>query len=60
MPVIPPGLIVHVPSGKPPSVTLPVATVQDGWVIETTLGVAGVPPLAIITTFAEGADVHPA
>ena len=39
-PVIPPGLIVQVPEGKPLSTTLPVATAQVGWVIVPTEGAA--------------------
>jgi|WetSurMetagenome_2_1015567.scaffolds.fasta_scaffold40109_7 hypothetical protein len=60
VPVIPPGLIVHVPAGKPPSITLPVANVQLGCVIDKINGVVGVPPLAMMITFAEGTEVHPA
>ena len=39
-PVIPPGLIVQVPAGRPLSTTLPVATAQVGWVIVPTVGAA--------------------
>jgi hypothetical protein len=36
-----PGLIVQVPDGSPLSTTLPVETVQVGWVIVPTTGAAG-------------------
>jgi hypothetical protein len=58
-PVIAPGLIVQLPAGKPVKSTLPVATAQVGCVIVPTTGVAGVDANALITTLAEGADVHP-
>ena len=40
-PVRLPGLIVQVPDGRPLSTTLPVETVQVGWVIVPTTGAAG-------------------
>jgi hypothetical protein len=36
-----PGLIVQLPDGKPLNTTLPVETVQEGWVICPTVGAAG-------------------
>jgi hypothetical protein len=62
VPVIPPGLIVHVPvGGRPFNTTLPVTvTHDDGWVIKPGLGAAGVPGGEIITTSVEGSDIHPA
>jgi hypothetical protein len=36
-----PGLIVQLPDGKPLNTTLPVETVQEGWVIWPTVGAAG-------------------
>jgi hypothetical protein len=60
--VIPPGLrvIVHVPDeGKPPNVTLPVATEQVGCVIVPTVGVVGVAGCGLMTTFPDSAEVHP-
>ena len=39
-PVIPPGLIVQVPEGRPLSTTLPVARAHVGWVIVPTVGAA--------------------
>jgi hypothetical protein len=60
VPVIDPGLMVHVPDGKPESTTLPVATVQVGCVMVPTDGADGVTGCALITTLAEGLDVHPA
>ena len=40
-PVIAPGLIVQLPSGKQLNTTLPVAIEHVGWVIVPTAGVAG-------------------
>ena len=37
-PVISPGLIVQFNSGKPVNITLPVARVQEGWVIAPAAG----------------------
>ena len=59
-PVIAPGLIVHVPAGKPFKTTLPVATAQVGWVIVPTEGADGAPGTALITTFPEAEEVQPA
>ena len=45
MVVVPPGdlVSVHVPvAGKPDKTTLPVATLQVGWVIVPTVGAVGV------------------
>ena len=58
-PVIPPGLIVQFPEGKLPNVTLPVATMHEGCVINVITGIVGVPGLAFMTIFAEGTEVHP-
>ena len=55
-----PGLIVQVPAGKPFNTTLPVATVQVGWVMVPTVGAVGVAGCALITTLAEAGDVQPA
>ena len=55
-----PGLIVQVPAGKPFRITLPVATVQVGWVIVPTIGAVGVAGCALITTLAEAGEVQPA
>jgi hypothetical protein len=61
VPVIAPGLMVHVPvDGNPLKFTLPDATEQVGWVIVPTVGAVGAPGTGFITTFADGADVHPA
>jgi len=59
VPVIPPGYIVQVPAGSPPSTTLPVATEQDGCVIESISGGSEFPGLGRITT-STVVDVHPA
>jgi hypothetical protein len=57
-PVIAPGLIVHVlVEGKLFRRTLPVATLQVGCVIVDT---EGADIGALITTFVEGPDAHPA
>jgi hypothetical protein len=57
-----PGFLVNVqvPDGNPLNATLPVATVQVGWVIVPTTGALGVAGCALITTFAEATEVHPA
>src|SRR5450759_1284207 len=59
-PAIAPGLITQLPAGKPLSTTLPVANAQVGCVITPTAGAAGVTGCALITTFADNTDVHPA
>ena len=61
--VINPGerVNVQVPeAGKPLNNTLPVATVQVGCVIVPTIGADGAKGCALITTFEDVADVHPA
>jgi hypothetical protein len=58
-PEIAPGLIVHVPVGKPLSITEPIATKQVGWVIVPTVGVLGVTGWVLITTLAVALDVQP-
>ena len=60
--IVPPGVLVrvHVPvTGKPLSTTLPVATVQVGWVIAPGKGGVGIDGLALITTLADADEVHP-
>ena len=59
--VIPPGFLVkvHVPeAGNPLKATLPVPTVQVGWVIVPMTGAAGAPGAASITTLTDCAEVH--
>ena len=41
-PLMLPGLMVHVPEGKPLNTTLPVGTVQVGCVMVPTIGADGV------------------
>ena len=62
VPLIAPGLIVHVPvAGRPLRTTLPVNCAHDdGCVIAPILGAAGVPGGEIITISVEGRDIHPA
>ena len=58
----PPGfrVIVHVPDeGKPLRATLPVDSVQVGWVIVPTTGAEGVGGCALMATLAEEREVHP-
>jgi hypothetical protein len=60
--VVPPGFLVKVQvpeAGKPLNKTLPVATAQVGWVIVPTEGAAGVFGCALMTTLADGTEVHP-
>ena len=59
-PVIPPGLMVQLPDGKPPNVTLPVAVEQVGCVVELIVGADGVAGCALMTTLANATEVHPA
>ena len=59
VPVIPPGLIVQLPAGKPFNTTLPVAKIQVGCAMVPTIGADGVAGCALITTFADAAEVHP-
>lgn len=57
-----PGLRVSVhvpPEGKPFNITLPVATVQSGWVMVPATGAAGVRGCALITTSEDEADKQP-
>ena len=54
-----PGLMVQLPVGKPLNTTLPVGTVQVGWVIVPTIGAGGVAGAALITTFADAKEIHP-
>lgn len=61
--VIPPGVrvIVHVPdNGSPLRATLPVDVVQLGGVMVPTTGAAGVSGCALMTIFADEAEIHPA
>jgi len=60
VPAIAPGLIVQLPAGKSPKVTLPVAVSQVGWIIELTTGADGVSGCGLITTLAEGTEIQPA
>jgi hypothetical protein len=62
VPVIPPGLIVHVPAaGKPFNITLPVVDVQEeGCVTVPTIGAVGAAGAIFITTLADSTDMHPA
>lgn len=59
-PAIAPGLIVHVPGGRPESSTLPVAEAQVACIIVPTSGAAGAPGGELRTTSPEERDVHPA
>ena len=62
VPVIAPGLIVHVPvAGRPFNTTLPVVAIHDeGWVIVPIIGAVGATGDAFITTSADAFDIHPA
>ena len=56
-----PGVLVttHVPDGKLLRTTLPVGTVQVGWVIVPTTGFNGVAGCVLITTLPDTDEVHP-
>jgi hypothetical protein len=58
LPVMAPGFIVQAPDGKPLKATLPVGTVQVGWVMVPTIG-AVVVGTALMTTLAEATEVQP-
>lgn len=57
-PVIPPGLMVQFPDGKPFNSTLPIAEAQVGWVMVPTVGAAGM-TLIVAVTDVLVAVVHP-
>ena len=59
-PVIAPGLIVQVPVGKLLNTTLPVATVQVGWVIVPTAGAVGFAGGELMMILADSDDMQPA
>ena len=59
--VVPPGDLVnvHVPvAGNPDKTTLPVATLQVGWVIVPTVGAVGVEAWVLIVTLADAGEIH--
>ena len=60
-PVIPPGLIVHVPvKGIPFNSTLPVGDEhEEGCVIAPTIGAVGAAGAMCIITSADARDIHP-
>ena len=61
--VVPLGLRVnvHVPlDGKPFKITLPVEALQVGCIVVPTEGAVGALGAALIMTFAEAEEVHPA
>jgi hypothetical protein len=60
-PVIPPGLIVHVPDkGSPVNSTLPVGDEhEEGCVIAPTIGAVGAAGAMCIITSADARDIHP-
>ena len=61
VPVIAPGLIVHVPDeGRPFKTTLPVVAEHDrGCVIVPTTGAVGATGAGLITISADAFDIHP-
>jgi hypothetical protein len=62
VPVIAPGLIVHVPvAGRPFNTTLPVGEAHEaGWVTVPITGAEGATGAALMTTVADASDIHPA
>jgi hypothetical protein len=55
-----PGLIVHVPPGKPVSMILPVGTAHDaGCVTAPINGAGGAVGAALITTVTDSEDIQP-
>ena len=61
VPVIAPGLIVHVPvAGRPFNTTLPVVEEhEDGCVMVPVNGAVGAEGGSLMITSAEAADIHP-
>ena len=59
-PAIAPGSIVQLPAGRPLSTTPPVGRAHVGWVMAPTVGAAGAPGTAFITTLADAGEVQPA
>ena len=60
--VVPPGDLVrvHVPvAGNPDTTTLPVATLQVGWVMVPMEGADGVEAWVLITALADAGEIHP-
>jgi len=57
--VIPPGLIVQIPVGKPDKTTLPVDMAHVGCVIVPTIGADGVIGCVPIIMLSEGNDIQP-
>ena len=60
--VIPPGDLVNVQvpvAGNPDTTTLPVATLQVGWVIVPIVGAVGVEAWVLIVTSADAGAIHP-
>ena len=62
VPVIPPGLIVHVPvAGRPLNTTLPVVAEHEaGCVMVPTIGAVGAEGGVFMITSAEARDIQPA
>lgn len=62
VPVIEPGLIIHVPvAGMPFNITVPVGDAHEaGCVTVPIIGAVGATGGALITTSADGFEIHPA
>jgi hypothetical protein len=61
VPAIDPGLIVHVPAGRPFNTTLPVGDEhEEGCVIVPGIGAGGATGAALITTVEDASEIHPA
>ena len=59
VPEMAPGLMIQFPAGSPLKTTLPVAIAQVGCVMVPMVGAGGVGGWALMTTLAEGREVHP-
>jgi len=61
VPVIAPGLIVHVPvAGRPFNTTLPVVAAHEaGWVMVPNTGAVGAAGGSFITMSADALEIHP-
>lgn len=60
VPAIAPGFMVQFPEGNPLNNTLPVAIEQVGCVVVPIAGAEGVAGCALMITFADAKEVHPA
>ena len=51
--------MIQLPEGNPFNTTLPVATVQVGWVMVPIVGIVGVDGCALMTTLSDADEIQP-